>query len=93
TRPYEERQRKPDDLEAQEGQRAIAVHALEHLGTSDTGIAMLRHILREQLRRIDEGLDPINVVRDPEANRRIPTHAWNTVLSPAETALPNADAL
>jgi len=35
---------------------------------------MLSHILREQLRRI-EGLDPINVVHDPEANRRIPTHA------------------
>src|SRR5205814_5202303 len=33
-RTYEERQRKPDDLEAQEGQRTIAVHALENLGTS-----------------------------------------------------------
>jgi hypothetical protein len=47
TRKYEDRQRKPDDLEAQEGQRAIAVHALESLGTSDTGITMLRHLLRE----------------------------------------------
>jgi hypothetical protein len=28
-RSYEERQRKPDDLEAQEGQRPIAIHALE----------------------------------------------------------------
>src|SRR5205814_1409882 len=78
-RSYEERQRKPDDLEAQEGQRAIAMHALEHLGTSDTGIAMLRHLLREQIQRVEQGLDPINVVRDAGANRRIPTHAWNTV--------------
>ncbi len=37
TRSYEERQRKPDDLEAQEGQRTIAVHALENLAPSDTG--------------------------------------------------------
>jgi hypothetical protein len=85
-RSYEERQRKPDDLEAQEGQRAIAVHALENLGHSDTGVVMLRRLLREQIRRVEEGLDPINIVRDPEANRRIPTHAWNTILSPAEAA-------
>jgi hypothetical protein len=85
-RSYEERQRKPDDLEAQEGQRAIAVHALEHLGTSDTGIAMLRHMLREQIQRVEQGLDPLNVVRDARANRRIPTNAWNTVLSPTEAA-------
>ena len=30
---YEDRQRKPDDLEAQEGQRTIAVHALENLAS------------------------------------------------------------
>jgi hypothetical protein len=86
TRSYEERQRKPDDLEAQEGQRAIAVHALEHLGTSDTGIVMLRRLLREQLQRLENGHDPLNVVRDADAARGIPTHAWNTILSPAEAA-------
>jgi hypothetical protein len=90
-RTYEERQRKPDDLEAQEGQRTIAVHALETLAPSDTGVAMLRHMLREQLRRIEVGQDPINVVRDPAANHRIPTNAWNTVLSPAEAALDLGD--
>ena len=35
-RSYEERQKKPDDLEAQEGQRPIAIHALENLAHSDT---------------------------------------------------------
>jgi plastocyanin len=53
TRKYEDRQRKPDDLEAQEGQRPIAVHALENLGTSNTGITMLRHLLREQVKRVE----------------------------------------
>ena len=47
---------------------------------------MLRRLLREQLHRVEQGLDPINTMRDPSANRRIPTGAWNTVLSPAETA-------
>jgi hypothetical protein len=92
-RTYEERQRKPDDLEAQEGQRAIAIHALENLAPSDTGIAMLRHVLREQLRRIEDGLDPINVVRDQAANRKIPTNAWNTILTPAEAALHQSEDL
>lgn len=92
-RSYEERQRQPDDLEAQEGQRAIAVHALENLGMSDTGIVMLRRLLREQIKRVEGGLDPINVVRDTEAARSIPTGAWNTILTPAEAALPHADAL
>jgi nitrite reductase/ring-hydroxylating ferredoxin subunit len=86
TRTYEERQRKPDDLEAQEGQRTIAVHALENLGTSDTGIVMLRRLLREQLQRVEDGLDPLNVVRDADVAQGIPTHAWNTILSPAEAA-------
>jgi hypothetical protein len=85
-RSYEERQRKPDDLEAQEGQRPIAVHALENLGHSDTGITMLRRLLREQIKRVEDGLDPINIVRDPSANKRIPTGAWNTILSAVEAS-------
>src|SRR5262249_32513535 len=77
-RSYEERQRRPDDLEAQEGQRPIAVHALENLAMSDKGIVMLRRLLREQVRRVENGLDPLNVVREPAGARGIPTHAWNT---------------
>ena len=86
-RSYEERQRQPDDLEAQEGQRAIALHALENLAPSDTGIAMLRHMLREQIRRIEQRIDPVNTFREPVCNSRVPTHAWNTVLTAAEAAV------
>jgi hypothetical protein len=72
----------------------IAIHALETLAQSDTGIVMLRRLLREQLQRVQQGLDPINVVRDPMANQRIPTGAWNTILSPAEAAtLPYSEDL
>jgi hypothetical protein len=46
------------------------------------------------LERVEHGLDPINVMRDPLANKRIPTGAWNTILSPAETAaLPYSEAV
>ena len=93
-RSYEARQRGPDALEAQEGQRPIAIHALEHLAHSDTGIVMLRRLLHEQLQRVEQGLDPINTVREPKANQRIPTGAWNTILSPAEAAaLPYSEDL
>jgi hypothetical protein len=52
TRKYEDRQRKPDDLEVQEGQRAdrCAAH---------TGITMARHLLRDQVKRVEDGLDPM----------------------------------
>ena len=54
----------------------------------------MRRLLREQLRRVEEGLDPINVIRDPAANKRIPTGAWNTILSPTEAAaLPYSEDL
>ena len=45
---------------------------------------MLRHLLREQIKRVEEGLDPMNVMRDAWANQKIPTNAWNAILSPAE---------
>jgi hypothetical protein len=81
-RPYTERQRQPDDMEAQETQRAIAVHALENLGLSDRGIVMLRRAYRDSLAAIAKGGDPQNIVRDPAANRAIETHSWNSVVPP-----------
>lgn len=46
---YEARQRTPGDWEAQTGQRSIAVHKLERLGTTDAGVVKLRHALRDML--------------------------------------------
>ena len=48
---------------------------------------MLRHLLREQIKRVEDGLDPMN---DALANQKIPTNAWNTILSPARNALREA---
>ncbi|CAN5612666.1 aromatic ring-hydroxylating dioxygenase subunit alpha [soil metagenome] len=46
---YEQKQRWPGDWEAQTGQRSIAVHKLERLGTTDTGVVKLRAALRDML--------------------------------------------
>jgi len=51
-RPYEETQRAPGDYEAQVSQRPIAIHALEHLGASDQGVAMLRQLIRQAIRAL-----------------------------------------
>ena len=61
----EERQRAPSDWEAQELQGPITLHSEEHLATSDKGIAMVRRLLRQQIRLVQEGGDPIGVTFDP----------------------------
>ena len=60
----EEHQRTPGDYEAQAGQGPISLHSEEHLVTSDRGITMQRRILKEQIKRVREGGDPIGVVFD-----------------------------
>jgi nitrite reductase/ring-hydroxylating ferredoxin subunit len=57
-RPYGERQRFPADYDAQSSQRPIAVHALEHLASTDRGVIMLRAIVREGIRAVARGENP-----------------------------------
>src|SRR4029077_3539089 len=64
-RSFEDKQRKPDDMEAQEGQRRIAVHALENLGSPRPGVSLLRGISREGVGYVGGGGEPQNLTRDP----------------------------
>ena len=77
-RDYADAQRNPDDKEAQLSQRPVAVHALEHLGTTDRGVVMFRRLLRRALEELKAGRDPQNVFRDP-AKCLINVVAGNTV--------------
>ena len=61
----EEHQDYPGDWEAQIGQGPITLHSEEHLVSSDKGIAMLRRLMREQIRIVQQGGDPIGVNYDP----------------------------
>jgi hypothetical protein len=83
-RSYQDKQRRPDDLEAQESQRPIAVHALERLAGSDAGIVRLRKLLSDQVKKVAAGMDPINVFRDPAQSVGITTNAWNSVVRERE---------
>jgi hypothetical protein len=41
---------------------------------------------RGGLKRVEDGLDPMKVMRDARANQKIPTNAWNTILARAEAS-------
>ena len=76
---YEERQRAPGDYDAIVSQRPIAVHALEHLTYCDKGVAMLRRLLRRNIRRLAAGewtrREPIVL------GGLVPTYCHDTVLT------------
>jgi phenylpropionate dioxygenase-like ring-hydroxylating dioxygenase large terminal subunit len=88
-RPYSERQRHPADFDAQSSQRTIAVHALEHLGSADRGVIMLRRIVRDGIRTVARGADPFGT-RWPEG-KAIRTFTQDLVLRIPAVPSPEAD--
>ena len=88
-RSYAERQRFPADFDAQSSQRTVAVHALEHLGSTDRGVIMLRKLVRDGIRAVARGEDPWGVQwRDGET---IPTYTQDLVLKVPPAATEDED--
>ena len=54
------------DRVAQESQGVIADRTKEHLATSDQGILMLRKMIRDSIEAVQQGKDPIGVIRDEQ---------------------------
>jgi phenylpropionate dioxygenase-like ring-hydroxylating dioxygenase large terminal subunit len=88
-RPYPERQRHPGDYEAMSSQGPIAIHAYENLTPTDYGVIALRYLLRNALRALEEGRDPMGFVRDP--NHVIRTRAQTTIVRVPRAETPAAD--
>ncbi len=61
------------DLVMWHSQGEIADRTKEHLGRGDLGVILFRKLLDEQIRIVEEGGEPINTFRNPEANRSIDT--------------------
>lgn len=62
---------KTDNIMAQdfmtwETQGPIFDRTCERLGTSDRGVLMFREIIKREIEKVRQGLDPIAVVRDPD---------------------------
>jgi hypothetical protein len=66
------------DYEAQVSQRPVAVHGLEHIGTTDRGVMMFRSQTRRGIRAVQAGHDPAGLCRD--AGAVIPTYCNDTVM-------------
>jgi len=56
------------DIMAWVSQGPIADRTQESLGSSDRGVTLLRRMLRRELAKIEDGHDPIGVIRDPARN-------------------------
>ncbi len=59
------------DMMAWISQGTIADRTQENLGATDKGVALYRKVLKREIKRMEEGSDPMGVVRDEEKNRRI----------------------
>jgi 5,5'-dehydrodivanillate O-demethylase oxygenase subunit len=71
TRQYDMKKVSAQDSMAWETQGAVTDRGQEHLGVADEGIILLRKLLKEQIERVQDGQDPIGIIRDPEKNRII----------------------
>ena len=82
-----------------ETQGAITDRTAERLATSDRGIVLLRELLRDNIQRVAEGLDPAGVIRDPDHEpidvtmgrvRLVgqPEEATSTAMAPRESVIP-----
>ena len=90
-RPYHQKQRFPADVEAVEGMGPVTIHQNETLAPSDKGIALMRRALRQQIREVTSGADPIRVTdlrRNP-----VPTYGGDSVLKLPQQELDEANYL
>ena len=86
---YEEMQRYPGDYEAQMSQRPIAVHAAEHLGSTDRGVTMMRKGLRRRVRMVQQGQDPPEL--EAMSGETVATYGGDSLLRVPEAATPNEE--
>ncbi len=60
-----------EDMMAWISQGTVADRSLENLGTSDRGVVMFRRMLKREMTKVENGEDPMGVVRDPAKNQQI----------------------
>jgi 5,5'-dehydrodivanillate O-demethylase len=79
------------DSMAWETQGLRADRSQEHLGVGDEGVIELRKLLREQIERVQQGLDPIGIIRDPAKNKLIDLGVINERIGLFAAAAPSAE--
>jgi 5,5'-dehydrodivanillate O-demethylase len=84
-----------DEVQAQdhmawETQGPIADRTNERLSTSDRGVVMLREILKREIERVRQGLDPKGTIRDPREHVMIDTYLMESIAQMTESRAPRA---
>lgn len=79
-RPYEEGQRNPGDWEVLTSQGRIAVHELEHPGTTDAGVYLWRRLLRAAVRGNRPAAQARSMSEHARKNAPIPLYSQDSVL-------------
>lgn len=72
------------DMMAWVTQGRIADRTSEHLGASDRGIMLYRQVLQEMITRVENGEDPMGVLRDPadDVQINVPVDSMSPPLTP-----------
>ena len=78
------------DHMAWETQGPIADRTTERLATSDRGVVLLREIMKREIRRVQEGLDPVGTIRDPQDHVLIDTKLMESIAQMARSRGPRA---
>jgi 5,5'-dehydrodivanillate O-demethylase oxygenase subunit len=76
-RAYDMRMVSAQDSMAWETQGEVTDRTQERLGVGDEGIILLRKLLKEQIENVQNGRDPMGLIRDPEKNRIIEFNVIN----------------
>jgi 5,5'-dehydrodivanillate O-demethylase len=76
-----------DEVQAQdhmgwETQGPISDRTCERLATADRGIVMLREMMKREIEKVQKGLDPIGVMRDPAQNSILDTKLSESLHGP-----------
>ena len=70
-------------------QGPIAIHAYENLTATDYGVIGIRQMIRDGVRAVQAGRDPVGIVREP--GKVIRTRGQSTVIRVPRAATPEAD--
>ncbi|MFM8349465.1 MAG: hypothetical protein ACKN9D_00195, partial [Actinomycetales bacterium] len=60
------------DIMAWVSQGPVTDRTQEHLGRSDAGVALLRKMFKENMRKVQQGEDPLGTVRQPHERIDLP---------------------
>jgi 5,5'-dehydrodivanillate O-demethylase oxygenase subunit len=78
------------DHMAWETQGPIADRTRERLTSSDRGIIMLRKVMFREMKKVQQGHDPMGIIRDPAKNPFIDTHLMESIAQRTEDRAPRA---